>query len=214
MWELDYKESWVPKNWCFWNVVLEKSPTLLRVPWTARRSSQSILKEISPGCSLKGPMLKLKLQYFGHLMWRVDWKRPWCWEGLEAGEEGDDRGWDGWMARWTDWMDMNLSKLWEFMMDREGWRAAIHGVAKSWAHLATELNWTELIQLFASPWTIAHQASLSMEFSRQEFWSGYHFLLHIQALALFWFFTHWKPQLWWYYKPRNLIYNHSLILSF
>ena len=210
-------ECWTVKKAEYWRIgafELWCWRRLLRVPWTARRSSQSILKEISPGCSLKGPMLKLKLQYFGHLMWRVDWKRPWCWEGLEAGEEGDDRGWDGWMARWTDWMDMNLSKLWEFMMDREGWRAAIHGVAKSWAHLATELNWTELIQLFASPWTIAHQASLSMEFSRQEFWSGYHFLLHIQALALFWFFTHWKPQLWWYYKPRNLIYNHSLILSF
>ena len=65
MWELDYKESWVPKNWCFWIVVLEKT---LRVPWTARRSNQSILKEISPGCSLEGLMLKLKLQYFGHLM--------------------------------------------------------------------------------------------------------------------------------------------------
>ena len=68
MWELEYKESWVPKNWCFLTVVLG----LLRVPWTARRSNQSILKEISPGCSLEGLMLKLKLQYFGHLMWRTD----------------------------------------------------------------------------------------------------------------------------------------------
>ena len=78
---------------------------LLRVPWTARRSNQSILKEISPGCSLERVMLKLKLQYFGHLMQRVDyWKRLWCWEGLGAGGEGDDRGWDGWMVSLTRWM--------------------------------------------------------------------------------------------------------------
>ena len=77
---------------------------LLRVPWTSRRSNPSILKEVSPGCSLEGLMLKLKLQYFGHLMWRTHLKRPWCWERLKAGGEGDDRGWDGWMAspiRWT-----------------------------------------------------------------------------------------------------------------
>ena len=78
---------------------------LLRVPWTARRSNQSMLKEISPGCSLEGLMLKLKRQYFGHLMWRADfyWKRPWCWERLKAGVEGDDRGWDDWIASLTQW---------------------------------------------------------------------------------------------------------------
>ena len=77
---------------------------LLRVPWTARRSNQSILKEISPGCSLEGLMLRLKLQNFGHLLWRSDyWKRPWCWERLKAGGEGDDRQWDGWMASVTQW---------------------------------------------------------------------------------------------------------------
>ena len=75
-----------------------------RVPWTARRSNQPILKEISPGCSLEGLMMKLKLQYFGHLMWRVDSLEIWCWEGLGAGTEGDDRGWDGWMASLTQWM--------------------------------------------------------------------------------------------------------------
>ena len=92
--------------WC-WRI-------LLRVPWTAKRSNQSILKEISPGCSLEGLILKLKLQYFGHLMWRVHWKRLWCWEGLGAGEEGDDRGWDGWMAsptRWT-WVWVNSGSWW------------------------------------------------------------------------------------------------------
>ena len=75
----------------------------LRVLWTARRSNQSILKDISPKCLLEGLMLKLKLQYFGHLMRRTHWKRPWCWERLRAGGEGDDRGWDGWMASLTQW---------------------------------------------------------------------------------------------------------------
>jgi len=88
---------------------------LLRVPWTARRCNQSILKEISPGISLEGMMLKLKLQYFGDLMRRVDsWRRLWCWEGLGAEGEGDDRGWDGWMAsltRWT-WVWVNSGSLW------------------------------------------------------------------------------------------------------
>ena len=88
---------------------------LLRVPWTARRSNQSILKEISPGFSLEGLTLKLKLQYFGHLIRRTDsFKRPWCWERLKAGGEGDDRGWDGWMAsltRWT-WVLVNSESQW------------------------------------------------------------------------------------------------------
>ena len=87
---------------------------LLRVPWTARRSNQSILTEISPGCSLEGLMLKLKLQYFGHLMQRIEyWKRFWCWQGLGAGE-GDDRGWDGWMASPTrqTWVWVNSGSWW------------------------------------------------------------------------------------------------------
>ena len=100
MWELDYKESWVLKNWCFelwcWR-------RLLRVPWTARRYNQSILKEISPGCSLEGLMLKLKLQYFGHLMWRADSFEKTLMLGEEGGRKGDDRGWDGWMASLTQW---------------------------------------------------------------------------------------------------------------
>ena len=88
---------------------------LLRVPWTARRSNQSILEEISPECSLEGLMLKLKLQYFGRLMWELTHlNRPWCWERLRAGGEGDDRGWDGWMAspiRWT-WVWVNSGSWW------------------------------------------------------------------------------------------------------
>ena len=113
MWELNHKESWVLKIidafelWC-WR-------RLLRVPWTARKSKQSILKEISPEHALERLMLKLKLQYFGHLMWRSNyWKRPWCWERLKAEGEGDDRGWDGWMAsptQWT-WVWVNYGSWW------------------------------------------------------------------------------------------------------
>ena len=101
MWELDRKESWALKNWCFWTVVLEKT---LESLLTARRSNQSILKEISLEYSLERLMLKLKLQYFGYLMPKLThWKRPWCWERLKAGGEGDDREWDGWMASLTQW---------------------------------------------------------------------------------------------------------------
>ena len=112
MWELDYKESWVLKNWCFWTVVLEKT---LESPLDCKEIQPvPILKELSPGYTLEGLMLKLKLQYFGHLMWRTHWKRPWCSERLRAGGEGDNWGWDGWMASLTQqiWVWVNSGSWW------------------------------------------------------------------------------------------------------
>ena len=134
MWELYHKESWVPKNWCFWTVMLEKTLVDCKE-----------LKPVNP----KGNQSVLNIHWkdwcwswsFNTLAtWCEEltpWEKPWCWERLKVGGEGDNRGWDGWMASLT--IDMSLSKLQELVMDREAWSAAVHGAAKSQTWLS---NWT------------------------------------------------------------------------
>ena len=134
MWELDHKESWALKNWCFWTVVLEKT---LESPWTVRRFNQSILKEISPEYSLEGLILKLKVQYFGHLMQRTNSLKKTLMLGKIEG--GRRRGWQ--RMRWL-----------ELVIDREAWCVAVHTVAKSETQPSdwTELNWSTINKLYRS----------------------------------------------------------------
>ena len=157
MWQLDHNESWPRKNWCFWTVVLEKT---LKSPLDSKETNQSILKEISPGYSLEGLMRSWNSNTLATWCEELThWKRPWCWERLKAGGEGDDRGWDNWMAslsRWT-WIWTSSGSLWwtgklGMLQSMESQR-----VGHDWV---TELNWSEWV-------TSSHSAKMNHTFSTQ-----------------------------------------------
>ena len=141
MWELDYKESWAPKNWCFWAVVLEQT---LESPLDCKEIQPVHPKGDQFWVSLERLMLgwnsNTSATWFKEL---THLKRPWCWERLRAGGEVDARGWDGWMASLTQW-----TWVWELVMDREAWRAVLHGFAKSCTRLS---DWTELTRVWKNP---------------------------------------------------------------
>ena len=142
---------------------------LLRVPWTARRSNQSILKEISPGCSLEGMMLKLKLQYFGHVMWRVDSLEKTLMLGGIVGRRRRGRQRMRWLDSITNSMDVSLSELWKLVNDRQAWCAAIHGVEKRLTQLS---NWTELnyVNVRLPQWLSGKESTYNIGDSVQETW--------------------------------------------
>ena len=148
MWELEYKESWVLKNWCFWTVMLEKT---LESPWTARRSNQSILKEISPKYSTEDWGWSWNSKTLA--TWCEElalWKRPWCWERLKAGGEGDDRGWDGWMTSPTQWTWVQVSSESRWWSGKPGMLQSmgLQRVGHDWATELTKEYWKQVIGIY------------------------------------------------------------------